>query len=337
MVDATTGWAAGRVDGTDRILRTTDGGVTWRGVGPSDCSTRLLTPADSRLAWTGAHPVCLTVDGGQTWTVVDAPGRIVWFNDDRRGWSLAAESWGLTFRQFDIISFSTTDDGGATWVETNPPPGSGVAYLAFPDAQTAWALRAGFAKTLDGVPNLGLPIYFHTTLDRGRTWTTRQLPLPPDAEIFNWESMRVFLGGVGNCEFLSPVLSSLDLWKFALTCEGASWMYTTVNQGKTWIISPMPAGVDAAIHFRSPRLGWLHVSDWENNLGRLYQTTDGGQTWALVKRTGWLDVVLSFVDAQTGWAVACTGPCPSVDSSVALVRTNDGGRTWETIEPQLVP
>lgn len=338
MADVKTGWAIGKIAGTDRTLRTTDGGITWRDVGAADCPTRLLSSADVRLAWTGDNPVCLTADGGQNWTVVEAPGRYVWFNDDRRGWSLGAEQWGLTFRQFDIYSFSTTDDGGATWMETNPPPGSGVAYLAYPDAQTAWALRAWFAKTLDGMPNLGVPISMHTTFDRGGTWTTRQVPLPMEAEIVNWESMGEYLGGVGNCEFVSPVFSSVAVWKFALTCEGASWMYTSANQGKTWNISPMPAGVfDTAINFSGPNLGWLHVADWENGVGRLYLTTDGGETWALIKRTGWLDVVLSFVDPQTGWAVACTGPCRSEDSSVALVRTNDGGRTWQAIEPQLVP
>ncbi|HET7010629.1 MAG TPA: hypothetical protein VFI11_07630 [Anaerolineales bacterium] len=337
MFDLTTGWAIGRVEGNYLTLRTTDGGIAWREVGLEECPAYILSSADDRLAWTGDDPVCLTTDGGQTWTAVEAPGRNVWFNDDRRGWSLGAEEWGLSFRQFDIYSFATTDDGGVTWAETNPPPGSGVAYLAFPDAQTAWALRAGFAKSIDGVPNLGVPISLHTTFDRGGTWTTRQVPLPPEAETVDWGSMGEYLAGFGNCEFVSPVFSSLAVWKFALTCEDASWMYTSLNQGKTWSINPMPAGVEATIDFSRPDLGWLHVADWENDLGRLYQTSDGGRTWALIKRTGWLDVVLSFVDAQSGWAVACTGPCRSGDSSVALVRTTDGGRTWETIEPQLVP
>jgi photosystem II stability/assembly factor-like uncharacterized protein len=338
MIDAKTGWATGRVEDTDRILRTTDGGLTWREVGPPECGARRLTPVDARLAWTGGDHMCLTADGGETWTGVDPPGRYNWFNDDRRGWSLVAEPWGLTFRQLDIYSFSTTDDGGVTWVETNPPPGQGPAYLAYPDAQTAWALRPGFARTMEGMPNLDTLIYLDTTFDRGRTWTERQVPLPPEAEIFDWEGMGRYLGGVGNCEFSSPVFSSLSLWKFALTCEEASWMYTSVNQGKTWNISSMPAGVfDTAIDFDGPRLGWLHVRDWENGAGRLYQTADGGETWALIKRTGWVGVVLSFVDAQTGWAVACSGSCSSDDSSIVLVRTSDGGRSWETIEPQLVP
>ena len=39
----------------------------------------------------------------------------------------------------------------------------------------------------------------------------------------------------------------------------------------------------------------------------------------------------SFVDAMAGWAVA-----RSVDES-ALVRTLDGGRTWELLEPIISP
>jgi photosystem II stability/assembly factor-like uncharacterized protein len=116
-------------------------------------------------------------------------------------------------------------------------------------------------------------------------------------------------------------------------------MYTSASQGKTWIISDMPAGLGADIDFIDASTGWVLIGDpYESPEGHFYQTTDGGQSWTLLKRTGWTDAHLSFADAQTGWAVACTeGYCYQRDTQQALITTIDGGQTWQVIEPQLVP
>jgi len=348
MIDRTTGWAEGQL-GTEEathILRTTDGGVTWRDVSPVlvDRFGQDAFILDAQLAWvwnSNLGESWRTQDGGQSWTSIEDVGWSddVWFTDSQHGWKLEAEVWGLSFVQFDIVSFATTQDGGMTWQETNPPPESGVAYMAYPSAQTAWALRAGFAKTIEGVANLGVPFRIQTSFDGGATWITREMPLPPEAFVFERPYEGTYLGGVGNCEFVSPVYSSTVIWKVALTCESESWIYTTANQGETWIISPMPAGVYTDIQFISPTLGWLFVLDpLDYYLGDLYQTTNGGQSWTLIKRTGWADTGLSFVDPQLGWAVACTAvQCYQPDAQRALVKTTDGGRTWQIIEPQFAP
>jgi photosystem II stability/assembly factor-like uncharacterized protein len=348
MIDAQSGWAEGQVgsDAATRILRTSDGGVTWRDVSPEmHYDFRGSIFLDEQFAWVWSwdgSAAFRTEDGGQTWTFLEGLGRSdsIWFNDSQHGWKLEAEVWGLSFVQFDIVSFSTTQDGGQTWEETNPPPGSGYAFMAYPDAQTAWALRAGFAKTVEGVPNLGIHFRMETTFDRGSTWTSRAMPLPAEAYRVRRMYEGTYLGGAGNCDFVSPVYSSAAIWKLALTCEEKSWMYTTANQGKTWIISPMPAGLDAQIQFVSPRIGWLFLRDrFDRSQGRLYHTTNGGQSWNLIKRTGWTDIRLDFVDALTGWAVACSEAwyCYQEDVRNALVKTSNGGQTWRIIEPQLAP
>ena len=348
MIDTKTGWAEGQVGAVEatRILRTTDGGVNWRDVSPMmHDDFRYSVFLDEQLAWVWSRDggaAWRTEDGGQSWVFLEGLGRSnqIWFNDSQHGWQLIAESWGLSFRQFDIISFSTTQDGGMTWQETNPPPGRGTAYMAYPDAQTAWAVRAGFAKTIERVPNLGVPFRIETTFDGGSTWTTRQMPLPPEAFRIEREYEGTYLGGVGNCEFVSPVYSSAAIWKLALTCEDQSWMYTTANQGQTWIINPMPAGLEADIQFINPTIGWLALGDpLSHSQGHLYQTTNGGQSWRLLKRTGWTGVQLNFLDAQTGWAVACSEAwyCYQDDARHALVKTTDGGQTWQIIEAQLAP
>jgi len=73
--------------------------------------------------------------------------------------------------------------------------------------------------------------------------------------------------------------------------------------------------------------------------GHLYQTTNGGQSWTLLKRTGWTSVQLNFLDAKTGWAVACSDAwsCYQDDARHALVKTTDGGQSWQVLEPRLTP
>ena len=345
-MDRKTGWAMAGIgaEGATHILRTADGGKTWRDVNPVevDLIGSFFLNAQQAWAWTMSGDLAWqTQDGGLSWTPAGEFGfqSHIGFNDSQYGWKLNAEVWGLSFVQFDIISFSTTQDGGETWKETNPPPGGGTAYMAFPSAQMAWAVRAGFAKTLEGSPNLGVPFQILTTFDGGSTWTTRQMPLPVEATLVERPSEGTYLGGVGNCAFISPVYTSTAIWKLALTCENSSWIYTTANQGKTWIISAMPAGIDAQIEFINPTVGWLFLGGWLQDFqGDLYQTTDGGQSWTLIKHTDWGDVRLSFVDAQTGWAVACNnGYCYQRDIEKELLMTTDGGQTWQTLTPQLTP
>jgi len=348
MIDMTGGWAEGQV-GTEeasRILRTTDGGGTWRDVSPvireGPYGSFFL---DAQLAWVWTlygHEMWRTQDGGDTWVSVATVGGQpeIWFNDSQRGWKMEATHWGLSYVQFDIDSFGTTQDGGQTWQETNPPPGRGSAFMAYPDALMAWAVRAGFAKTQEGYPNLVVPFFIEWTSDGGMAWTFHAMPLPPEAFPVEPLSDGYYFGGVGNCDFVSPVYSSTAIWKLALTCEGRSWMYTTANRGKTWIISPMPAGLDADIQFIDPTIGWLFLRDpLDTSEGRLYQTEDGGQDWTLIKRTRWADAQLDFLDAQRGWAVVCSDAwyCYEDDAIHALVRTTDGGQTWQILQPQIAP
>ena len=73
----------------------------------------------------------------------------------------------------------------------------------------------------------------------------------------------------------------------------------------------------------NPRVGWALSRD-------IYQTNDGGQTWDKIKTVSW-DGQFDFVNARSGFAVARS------EDRVALVRTFNAGRSWERLEPVLVP
>jgi len=51
-------------------------------------------------------------------------------------------------------------------------------------------------------------------------------------------------------------------------------------------------------------------------------------SWVKIKTVNW-DGQFSFVNQKFGWAVAIA------NDSIALVFTQDGGRTWQLIEPTI--
>ncbi|MGA9532794.1 MAG: hypothetical protein WBR18_08780 [Anaerolineales bacterium] len=229
--------------------------------------------------------------------------------------------------------------GGVSWQEVIAPPGPGSLLLTSAGAENLWVVQAGFKRSVDGQPNLGLPVRVSVSFDGSNTWTTRQLPLPPGASPVELQGLGSYLGGVGNCAFISPVYSTPAIWKLALTCQDGSWLYTTANQGDTWNISPMAAGLDAQLDFIDPVHGWLFVGGFDREYqGDLHRTTDGGGSWSLMEHTDWGDVRVSFLDEDQGWLLACRGDyCYQDDIDKALLMTADGGKSWQDLEPRLLP
>jgi len=351
MIDRSTGWAEGfhGTVGHTRILRTMDGGETWRDMSPGALVNfgRSAFFLDTLVAWAWSAEsgeTWSTQDGGESWTPTQqADSRFdVWFNDSQHGWRANAAYWGVSFLEIGFDFLESTQNGGRTWQPTNPPPGNGYAYLAFPEAQTAWALQTDTDhRDYEGFAHLEVPWSLEVTTDGGRTWQSHSVPVPPDARLRLWTETKFYLD-LGLCDFVAPVYASSTIWKLALTCENHGWMYTTANQGKTWAISLLPEGsLIQGIQFLDPKVGWmLRWNQLGTSLGRLYLTTDGGETWTLLKHTEWAAAQFNFVDAGTGWAVASTCTeftCNRFGADTVLVKTTDGGRTWQALEPQLAP
>jgi len=353
MIDRTTGWAEGfhGTVGRTRILRTMDGGVTWRDVSPGPLGNRGRSAffLDGLIAWSWSWEsgeTWRTQDGGESWTPMQPASSQFdfWFSDSQDGWRAGASGWGVSFLQLGFEYLATTQNGGKTWQLTNSPPADSYTYLAFPDPQTAWALRTGATdRDVEGFRYLKVPWWLEVTSDGGQTWQTRTVPMPLDARLGRETGPGIFyLDDVGLCDFVAPVFTSATVWKLALGCENQGWMLTTSNQGRTWVISSLPEGsLIRGVQFLNPSMGWiLRWDQLGSSRSRLYRTADGGETWTQLEHTEWAAAQLNFVDAGTGWAVASTCTevtCSRSEASTALVKTTDGGLTWEVLEPQIVP
>jgi photosystem II stability/assembly factor-like uncharacterized protein len=184
-------WASGS---EGRVLRTVNGGRTWRQVGPPDTADlqfRDIEAFDARHAVAlsigpgDASRVYLTADGGQSWTETfrnTDPAAFydcVAFFDRRHGLALSDPVDG----RFRILS---TQDGGQSWnvlPTTGMPPAlegefafaaSGTCLVA--TRNTAWFATGGGSSSR----------VFRST-DGGLTWTVADTPVPsgPSAGIYS--------------------------------------------------------------------------------------------------------------------------------------------------------
>lgn len=123
---------------------------------------------------------------------------------------------------------------------------------------------------------------------------------------------------------VSPVDTSV-VW---ISGQGGTWQRTT-DGGRTWTGGIVP-GQDSLefrdVHAASATEAWL-LSAGPGDRSRIYHTTDAGSTWQLQwtndEPAGFYDC-MSFWDARRGVVYG-----DAVDGALRVLRTEDGGRTWQ--------
>lgn len=149
FADASTGWAAEAA--TPALLKTTDGGASWRRIVIPDVDDESglsnLQFLDAERGWAiGADGVLVaTTDGGESWTDIGygVNNRMygLFFLDDQTGWVA-----GSLIRM--------TADGGQTWSAQTKPPKS-IEEIVFTNRDVGYAVgdQGTFFFTRDGGQN----------------------------------------------------------------------------------------------------------------------------------------------------------------------------------------
>lgn len=338
MINQNLGWGIGGLEGaSEHVLRTGDGGSTWRDVtppepAPSETDTGKSAVGyflDSQVGWVtyyrssleptpGRLRVWSTQDGGENWTAsqsveleflgtTDYPPALG-FEDAESGWLLAANGPSGMHRY--PVYLLRTVDGGRNWEIVIDPFTGGLqschkSGIVFADRLTGWAT---VAECPISAPELSI------TRDGGRTWEA--VPLPPPEK-------RPTLFETELCEGHSPQLLSPTEGALAVSCSTGlllNYFYRTEDGGQTWQSTLYPGG---SLWLSGPRTALA--------LGqKIYQTEDAGQTWEFIKTVQW-DGQFSFVNDQVGWAVARSG------DAIALVTTTDGAVNWHLLKPTVAP
>lgn len=356
MIDAANGWAiGGDQDPGDRLLRTRDGGQTWRDVGPAYLSPDKNAPGkiknafflDPNSAWVAVYylpqsdlqdsdpassRIWRTLDGGLSWEVSEPIELFIMLfgSEDSEVIDpsppplmqfLDADHGWILIRDTGSgmhrypVSLYRTSDGGLRWKNLFDAYGD-VIQGGYKTGMTFADAQTGWVTT-ESYP-VGEP-FVRASSDGGSEWEEIWLP-PPDFD--------PGLDDSGFCvDQYSPHLFSATHGVLVVDCFTAEdsgqtedILYTTEDGGGNWRSDPYPGG---ALQMLDPQLGWALSRD-------IFQTRDGGRTWEKLKTVNW-DGQFDFVDQNTGFAVARS------NGQIALVHTTDAGRSWEMLEPVLAP
>lgn len=358
MLDIANGWGIGKTAASpaDQILRTADGGVTWQNVTPEAALKSASNPdqaatgffLDLKDAWVTFHDrgpapsqqipaVFFTQDGGKTWKT-GAPLNFtnlpqdyyipsdIAFVDANTGWLFIHLGAGMMHDYFAL--FGTTD-GGQNWKrlvdparENGLPMSCYKSGMVFTDAKNGWV-----AGSCEGV---AAGVYFYRTADGGASWSLVNLPAPA-------EKPAAFTDQQAACgsdipQFLTPSTGMVPVMcSFLNDNTHQAWLYTTQDGGKTWKANPLPQPYGRQ-DFASPGAGWWLGRAQQDASGgnQLYFTQNAGQSWKELTKTIW-DGQLDFLNETTGWVAATAG------DAVALVKTINGGATWQELQPVITP
>jgi photosystem II stability/assembly factor-like uncharacterized protein len=344
MLDQESGWAIGDTGAAvESILRTADGGGTWREVTPAEAlshpeqGTQALGYFQGKdRAWVvyftppGSTPepavVWRTQDGGQTWQssqALDLSGLESIFDpshlqlaDDRVGWMLVHVGVGMNH---DYVAFFKSTDGGQSWNRLLDPYNDGGIQscykhdLLFTDAQHGW-----LTGTCNGV---AAGVLLFRTADGGVSWQEVKLPAPASSPNL-FTSFEVACGS-SSPAFLDTQTGYIDVSCDLYTQEPRTtehYLFFTDDGGDTWTSTPYPGG---ELRFFDVQTGLA--------LGQeIFKTEDGGASWTKISVVTW-EGLFDFPAEGYGWAIARSG------DKIALVFSQDGGQYWTIVQPRLAP
>jgi photosystem II stability/assembly factor-like uncharacterized protein len=274
-------WAGGR---GGVYARTVDGGANWAAdtvpgagalffidVHAVDASTAYLLGTHFEG---GEARIYKTADAGSSWTLqyrdttpgVFFDGMAFW--DAERGIAFSDPVDGA----FLIV---TTEDGGASWSrvpsEALPPPLDGEA--GFAASGTAIAVH-GSDRVWIGTGG-GAVARVYRSIDRGRSWTVAQTPLP------GGQTAGIF--GIAFRDSLAGVAVGGD---YARRTEPSQNVIVTADGGLTWHVagSALPAGCRYGAAYVPGTRGAALVAVGPSGWGL---SRDDGATWTVIDTLGY--------------------------------------------------
>ncbi len=333
MVSPNVGWATG----TAGVLRTTDGGSTWRVVKSGGCADALVA-SGPQWAWftrpcSGGPRASITVwrtnNGGRTWTssAIDFGSRAPFYNypvldfsGDRTGWlELMASSIGPS----SMNALYRTTDSGTHWTQVQPSPA--VAYLLGFQSGTR-----GFASNFGYMGYVDFGQFLYETNSGGKTWARKTVKAPT-----GYANAIVTVSTAGFSGARSATIP-VDLFRNTSNPPRSVHLFTTyrtTDGGESWSRGESLGGTadnEFGSYFFNATYGW--ADEYRNGGNVLMRTIDGGKHWTAIGRQ-YIGGFFRFVTPRVGFEL---GYDSSGKNHPGVLRTVDSGKTWKFITPRLV-
>ncbi len=339
FLNASSGWIL--LD--QHLFWTSDAGQTWREISPAiptDATIQDVKFIDSNhgwVLWTTSNSdgslnfqLARTADNSKTWTMSSLPlfqaGEIASFADKAEmGWLDPQTGW-ISVKQssgsnFSIGSLFTTSDGGVSWNRFALPIAD---KIYFSDPQNGWAI---------GGPSGG---QIFATSDGGATWT--QLIL---STILNDLRTTVYPPFTFNEQGLLVATSFGSENNLNVYSLGKSEQWSSIAQVK---LDTQPGQLGLSIldsqNFVATIPGTLSIVRMENGKLNVLKNEDGLSAPI---------VSLDMISLEDGWAKSIDSNCitaslldresasVSCSSTTQLLRTDNGGVTWQVVHLPNVP
>ena len=175
-------------------------------------------------------------------------------------------------------------------------------------------------------------LFLWRTRDGGATWQRQMVPVP------DGEPGDLFIDSQNVCGVTAPNFQSAQAGSMIVTCTSynfqtpKNWLYVTFDGGQTWNGRPLPGNAQGTLFFLTPYQGWYLVLDPESSgTGyKIYRSDDSGINWQTITPVQW-NGKLQFLSTQVGWGVV------TLNQASALVKTTNGGFTWEVLDTRILP
>jgi photosystem II stability/assembly factor-like uncharacterized protein len=228
--------------------------------------------------------------------------------------TLAAD-WGITSTQ-DYSTLFISSDGGVNFVQH--PTNIGV----FLSSVTFLSPRQGVIVAGPVLNDL------YRTADGGASWSEVRIPGLPSGSAVSYGTP-----GQAGARLLLPVTIARSGGSQAIS------VYRSTDGGSAFTgPTGPPLQVPASLSAGEVQPAIAGTDVWVPARGRIYQTTNAGATWTTVK-TGQYAYPISLISNRQAIGTATDSGCRSFKSECYyysyLIATDDGGRTWRTLEPAL--
>ncbi len=310
FADARRGWATGydNVAAEGVVLRTTDGGRSWKTTRPSDggaYAVNAITRAPGGSLWVAGSEgwsgslIARSGSAGAEWRYINSPTVEYLLDIDsvsaERG--LAAGTGGTLLR---------TNDRGRTWKRIATAPPGDLLGLEFTSASEGWVLANEQVAMSGSV---------RRTTDGGATWAAQTVV--PGAFLYA-------VGAVGDDVWVAGGDPSAGPLLGGERVSGDGVLLHSADGGATWETQWGGGAADlrlSDVDMLDASIGWAVGDGSAAQESLILHTTDGGSTWT-PQDAGDVHFDLAAVhvlDAQTAWVVG--------DGEEILV-TTDAGATW---------
>jgi photosystem II stability/assembly factor-like uncharacterized protein len=334
LISPGVGWALNGL----ALYRTVDDGAHWSDITPPGTYDPIahidaLDFLDADHAWAAvsrnSQPLTIyrTVDGGRSWQplIPDVCGSAPTSTGEPCGAPAAidfidrAHGWAVLSPRGVKGTLLATRDGGNRWKVVGDTPFAGTLHFVDPD--DGWGVSSASDRAL------------YRTNDGGKTW--RVVTLPAGTAKASTPSTISAPQFFGRDDVVTAGLTVGPSEPPRIT------VYESRDGGSTWVTRASPPDVRAdAAEVASYRFSAPTSSDWTLLVGpHLSVTHDAGHHWSTLTPTqGRLDEV-DFASRSSAWLLALAHTCttPPVESCTneLLLRTTDGGATWQPGSPKI--